>query len=118
MITTKELMETLRSCAMKDCFAACHYFEDRDCWHHILQDAAKHILLLTQDNNNLREQNQTLLRTKGPKPLRDWAEQIHANAIEHGWWDKDRSFGEIVALCHSELSEALEEYRAGRKMVW
>lgn len=46
------------------------------------------------------------------------AKEIHQNAVEHGWWDEPRTFGEIVALCHSELSEALEEYRAKKPMVY
>lgn len=52
------------------------------------------------------------------KTLHQWAKDIHENAVAHGWWKEERSFPEIVALCHSELSEALEEYRAGRPMEW
>ena len=47
--------------------------------------------------------------------LRD---EIHENAVDHGWWEEERSFPEIVALCHRELSEALEEYRSNKPMMY
>lgn len=37
--------------------------------------------------------------------------QAHKTAVDKGWWDEERNFAEQIALQHSELSEALEEWR-------
>lgn len=43
-------------------------------------------------------------------------ESAHRNAIEKGWHKDPRSVGELIALMHSELSEALEDHRNGREV--
>ena len=40
--------------------------------------------------------------------INEFAAEVHKNAVEHGWWEGERTFPEIVALIHSEVSEALE----------
>lgn len=41
------------------------------------------------------------------------ARTVHDMAIDKGWWEGERNEGELIALMHAELSEALEGLRAG-----
>jgi len=51
-------------------------------------------------------------RVDGEAGLNNLTAEIYKNAVEKGWWDTPPSFPEIIALCHSELSGALEFYRS------
>ena len=43
--------------------------------------------------------------------VNDFIKKCHSTAMLKGWWDDERNDGELLALMHSELSEALEAMR-------
>lgn len=46
-----------------------------------------------------------------PMKLNEICKESHQISKDHGWHDSERTFGDFIALCHSELSEALEYFR-------
>lgn len=46
--------------------------------------------------------------------LNEISKEAYENSKAHGFWEKERDFGEIIALIHTEVSEAFEEYRHGK----
>jgi len=55
-------------------------------------------------------------RDKNNWDIKEFIKECHKVAKTKGWWEVDRNEGELIALMHSELSEALESMRNhGRK---
>lgn len=48
--------------------------------------------------------------------IKEIVERAYNNSKKHGFWENERNFGEIIALIHSEASEAFEEYRNGKPL--
>ena len=71
--------------------------------------------------NALVEAEETIGDLKRENGFRDVIDalvgQAHETAIQKGWWDKERNLPHLLALCHSELSEALERSQEGHSEI-
>ncbi len=52
---------------------------------------------------------------KKKRGINNFIKECHRIAKLKGWWEKRRNEGELIALMHSELSEALEAMRGHAK---
>lgn len=49
-----------------------------------------------------------------PPTLNDMSIEIHSLAREKGWWPENQNIPEKICMIHTELSEAVDEYRKGK----
>jgi NTP pyrophosphatase (non-canonical NTP hydrolase) len=47
------------------------------------------------------------------KTLREMELEVYENNVDKGWFDSERSFGDDIALLHTEVSEMFEAFRKG-----
>jgi hypothetical protein len=52
----------------------------------------------------------------GSKSLNDWCDDAYRIAKDHGFHERENSFGDTIALIHTEVSEAFEEFRKGESV--
>jgi NTP pyrophosphatase (non-canonical NTP hydrolase) len=95
---------------LKELDKAYHHFKDLYC-------------KIIEDGKIIREEIETIFEHMEngedsiPLPLLQM--KCHKQAVEKGFWGKDgkkkRNLGELIALIHSELGEALEALRKGNR---
>lgn len=83
-------------------FEALRYGES---WRRLVGDNLA--LAMAQEIRDLREQLQQTASVS------IFVQEAYQNAVDKGWHEEPRTFGELIALMHSELSEALEDHRNG-----
>lgn len=50
--------------------------------------------------------------------VNEFAQDVHKNAVAHGWYDKPVTFPEVAVMVHAEISEAVEEWRARKPLIY
>ncbi len=52
-----------------------------------------------------------------PLTIESVVREAHQNAINKGWYEEPRTFGEVSMLIVTEIAEAVEDYRNGRGLT-
>jgi NTP pyrophosphatase (non-canonical NTP hydrolase) len=60
----------------------------------------------------VRKKNKPAKALGEARRVNSFIAECHRIAKEKGWWEAERNDGELIALMHSELSEALEAMRS------
>lgn len=50
--------------------------------------------------------------------VNEFAQDVHKNAVAHGWYDAPITFPEVAVMIHAEISEAAEEWRSGNPVIY
>lgn len=50
--------------------------------------------------------------------VNEFAQDVHKNAVAHGWYDAPITFPEVAVMIHAEISEAVEEWRSGNPVIY
>lgn len=50
--------------------------------------------------------------------VNEFAQDVHKNAVAHGWYDNPVTFPEVAVMVHAEISEAVEEWRARKPLIY
>lgn len=84
-----------------------HAYDENHVSHAYLANEVSHQLIDTDPNG--------LPHSTRIRDFHNFQQAVHRNATEHGWYGTNLTptFPEFIALVHSELSEALQEYRDG-----
>ena len=68
-------------------------------------------MLLAAEGNIVQTVEQTVVQPAMAEGINIATAICHLQAHNAGWWDKSREVGTLIALMHSELSEAMEGAR-------
>lgn len=66
-----------------------------------------------EQSSNLEKLNKIEKYSEFAAAFAAMTEDVHQNAVDHGWWEEDRNDAECLMLMVTELAEACEALRQG-----